>query len=323
MKPSICGVTAAALLLVVDVVAAPLQLESTSIPLSEENPAEKIVGRLEYRGGLKLRSKNPKFGGLSGLAISLDGSVLRAVTDKGSWLRVRPMLDRNGNLVGLTDVYMAPLLDTNGIAIRSKIRRDAESLFRVEGGYVATFEGIHRLLRYRNSLSLFLGQGFPVDAPDHLFDADPNKGMEAAAALRDGRLVVIAENFPQEGKYISGWVLQKKRWRPFGYVRTELFQPSGAALLPSGNLLILERRFSFLGGFASRLAIIPHRAIRPGATVRSAEIARLEPPLAEENFEGAAAYRNKKGETIIYIVSDDNFFPLQSTLLLMFKLRDQ
>jgi len=33
MKPSVCGVIAAALLLVVDVVAAPLQLESTSIPL--------------------------------------------------------------------------------------------------------------------------------------------------------------------------------------------------------------------------------------------------------------------------------------------------
>jgi len=84
MKPSICGVTAAALLLIVDVVAAPLQLESTSIPLSEENPAIKIVGKLEYRGGLRLRSKDENFGGLSGLAISPDGSVLRAVTDKGN-----------------------------------------------------------------------------------------------------------------------------------------------------------------------------------------------------------------------------------------------
>ena len=87
-------------------------------------------------------------------------------------------------------------------------------------------------------------------------------------------------------------------------------------------MLVLERRFTFLGGFASRLAIVPHQAIRPGATLRSQEIARLEPPLVEENFEGAAAYRNKKGETIIFIVSDDNFFSLQSKLLLMFKLCD-
>lgn len=322
MKPSVCGVIAAALLLVVDVVAAPLQLESTSIPLSEENPAIKTVGKLEYRGGLRLRSKDENFGGLSGLAISLDGSVLRAVTDKGNWIRAKPTLDGLGNLVGLTDVNMAPLLDTDGMEIRSKIRKDAESLFRIKGGYAVTFENKHRLLKYQEREFPFQGYGIPVAAPQQIFEAHFNKGMEAAVALKEGRTVVIAENFPQEGKYISGWVLQKKRWRPFGYVRTELFQPSGAALLPSGNLLILERRFSFLGGFASRLAIIPHRAIRPGATVRSAEIARLEPPLAEENFEGAAAYRNKKGETIIYIVSDDNFFSLQSTLLLMFKLRD-
>jgi hypothetical protein len=58
------------------------------------------------------------------------------------------------------------------------------------------------------------------------------------------------------------------------------------------------------------------------ATLRSQEIARLEPLLTEENFEGVVAHRNKKGETIIYIVSDDNFFPLKSTPLLMFPLRD-
>jgi len=42
--------------------------------------------------------------------------------------------------------------------------------------------------------------------------------------------------------------------------------------------------------------------------------------LLDENFEGAAAYKNERGETIIYIVSDNNVFPLQSNLLLMFKL---
>jgi hypothetical protein len=146
--------------------------------------------------------------------------------------------------------------------------------------------------------------------------------MEAAIDLNDGRWVVIAEEFLKDEKTLSGRVSQKQRWRPFDYVKTERFQPAGAALLPSGNMLVLERRFTFLGGFAFRLAIVPHHTIRPGATVRSQDIGRLEPPLIEENFEGAAAYRNKKGETIIYIVSDDNFFALQSTLLLMFKLRD-
>jgi len=302
----------------VGVGAAPLILKTSPVALSEENPAINTIGRLEYRGGLKLRSKNRKFGGLSGLAISKDGSVLRAVTDNGNWVRAKPMLNKKGSLVGLNDVSMAP---PSGIAIHPKKRRDAESLFRIKGGYVATFEGVDRLLKYQGNKSPFLKPGFPAAAPDHIHDAHFNKGMEAAIALNDGRWVVIAEGFPEDEKTYSGWVRQKQRWRPFDYERTELFQPTGAALLPSGNILVLERRFTFLGGFASRLAIIPHQSIRPGVTLRGQEIARLEPPLVDENFEGAAAFKNKKGDTIIFIVSDDNFFPLQSTLLLMFKLR--
>lgn len=310
------------LLFGVGVGAAPFILETSSVPLSIENLEIKTIGKLEYRGGLKLQSENSKFGGLSGLAISRDGSVLWSVTDNGNWVRAKPLLDKTGNLVGLSEVSMASLLGPSGIAILSKKRRDAESLFRVKGGYVVTFEGVHRLLQYHGNKSPFLTPGFPAAAPDHIYDAHFNKGMEAAVALNDGRWVVIAEDFPKDGKTYTGWVLQKRRWRPFDYVRTERFQPTGAALLPSGNMLVLERRFTFLGGFASRLAIVPHQAIRPGATLRSQEIARLEPPLVEENFEGAAAYRNKKGETIIFIVSDDNFFSLQSKLLLMFKLCD-
>jgi hypothetical protein len=322
MKRSFYCTASIILFWVVDVVAAPLLLETAPVPLSEENPALKIVGKLEYRGGLKLRSENEKFGGLSGLAISLDGSVLRAVTDHGNWVRATPLLDEKDRLVGLRDAHMSPLLASNGVPIRLKYKRDAESLFRVKRGYVTTFEGVHRLLKYQRKQHPLLGPGIPIAAPQHIFDAHFNKGMEAAVALSDGRWVVVAEDFPEDEKTISGWVLQKQRWRPFDYRRTEQFKPVGAALLPSENMLVLERRFSFLGGFASRLAIIPHHTIRPGATLRSQEIARLEPPLVEENFEGAAAYRNKKGETIIFIVSDDNFFSLQSTLLLMFKLRD-
>ncbi len=217
---------------------------------------------------------------------------------------------------------MGLLIGANGQPIQRTYKKDAESLFRINGGYVTSFETHHRLLKYRSNKSPFSGRGDPVSAPHHLIDAHRNKGMEAAVALNDGRWVVFAENFPEDEPNLFGWVLQKQRWRPFDYTRTGEFQPSGAALLPSGNVLILERRFSFLGGFGSRLAVILQHDIRPGATLRSQEIARLEPPLVEENFEGAAAYKNKTGETIIYIVSDDNFSPLQSTLLLMFKLRN-
>ncbi len=41
-----------------ELIAAPLSLQFSPIPLSEDNPNIKVVGSLEYLGGLKLRSEN-------------------------------------------------------------------------------------------------------------------------------------------------------------------------------------------------------------------------------------------------------------------------
>ena len=50
------------------------------------------------------------------------------------------------------------------------------------------------------------------------------------------------------------------------------------------------------------------------------ELAQLVPPFTVDNFEGLAVFPDKRGGTIIYILSDDNFNPLQRTLLLQFRL---
>ena len=41
-----------------------------------------------------------------------------------------------------------------------------------------------------------------------------------------------------------------------------------------------------------------------------------------DNFEGLALRRDRAGRTLLYLVSDDNFVPLQRTLLLQFRLID-
>jgi len=42
--------------------------------------------------------------------------------------------------------------------------------------------------------------------------------------------------------------------------------------------------------------------------------------LAVDNFEGIAVRQDSNGDTLVYIVSDDNYSPLQRTLLLQFRL---
>ena len=49
-------------------------------------------------------------------------------------------------------------------------------------------------------------------------------------------------------------------------------------------------------------------------------IAELRPPLTMDNFEGIEARRGPRGETLVYLVSDDNFNAEQRTLLMMFEL---
>ena len=69
-----------------------------------------------------------------------------------------------------------------------------------------------------------------------------------------------------------------------------------------------------------RLSLISARQIKPGARMLDVELARLAPPYTVDNFEGLAVFPDKRGGTIIYILSDDNFNPLQRTLLLQFRL---
>lgn len=122
-------------------------------------------------------------------------------------------MDEKGNLVGLREVSIAPLLNLNGMPIRLKNKKGTASFSRVEGGYIATFGGVHQLLKYRKKQYPFPGPRFPTSAPGLIFDANFNKRMKAAVALNYGLRVVIAEEFLKDQKTLSGWVLQKQRWR--------------------------------------------------------------------------------------------------------------
>jgi hypothetical protein len=82
----------------------------------------------------------------------------------------------------------------------------------------------------------------------------------------------------------------------------------------------LERRFDLLFGPAMRFRRIATGAIQAGAEIEAPELVRLAPPLAIDNMEGISARRGGQGETLIYVISDNNFNLLQRNLLLLFEL---
>jgi hypothetical protein len=98
------------------------------------------------------------------------------------------------------------------------------------------------------------------------------------------------------------------------------FRASDCAALPNGDVMVLERRPSISLSFSARLKRIRAARLRPSAALNGEELLRLDPPLRVDNFEGIAVREDQIG-TLIYLISDDNFHPLQRTLLLQFRLR--
>ena len=106
----------------------------------------------------------------------------------------------------------------------------------------------------------------------------------------------------------------------FSVRRTHDFDISDAVLLPSGDLLVLERKFSLLSGVGIRIRRIPLSMIAPGALVDGPAIFNGELGQEIDNMEGIDAHVTAEGDTVLTMVSDDNFSPIQRTLLLQFTL---
>jgi hypothetical protein len=106
----------------------------------------------------------------------------------------------------------------------------------------------------------------------------------------------------------------------FSVRRTDSFDVSDAVLLASGDLLVLERKFSLLAGIGIRIRRIALASLAPGAVVDGPSV--FDADLGEEidNMEGIDAHVTPEGDTVLTMVSDDNFSLIQRTLLLQFTL---
>lgn len=304
----------------------PLQIEAQSVYLNPEKPGEIRAGKLEFRAGLVLSSDAAAFGGLSGLTLSPDGNELTAVSDYGDFLRARLVLDRKGRLQGLANARIVRLRGVDGRKLSLRLGKrdeDAEAVERLpDGGFLVSFEVRHRILRYDELTQ----QPRLFAIPPGIEEAPSNGGLEAITPLPDGRILILSEQYRTDNKsgdYI-GWLLDadgKSLGRVY-WPGTGIYRPTDLAALPNGDVLLLQRRFTVIGGAGARLSRIPAARIKAGGRLIDEELAQLLPPMTVDNFEGLAVHRDPEGGWWIYMLSDDNFNPLQRTLLLQFHLDD-
>jgi hypothetical protein len=297
---------------------------SSPVALSREARLAAAAGDLVFLGGVSLQLDDAGFGGLSDLRVDPDGSRFVAVSDRGAIVTGGLSYGADGRLAAAAGLSVRPLADVDGRPVAG-IRRDAEGLDRLpDGSWLVSFERDHRLMRYAPGLDGLGRAPQPYAAPAAAGALPENEGLEALAVLPDGRVATFAEAEQAPGRH-QGWVGRAGDWRPVLYRTVAPFVPTSAAALPDGGMVVLERRFSLLGGFASRLVRIPAGQLlqpdgRQGPEVlEGVELGRLEPPRLTENFEGVAVRIAADGAVLLYLVSDDNFMALQRTLLLLFR----
>ncbi len=305
----------------------PVDVTARRVLLDPETPERDRVGVLAWRGGLELSAADRRFGGFSAMLVEPNGGGITALSDRGHWLTARLVYD-SGKLVGLRDAVMAPILDLDGKPLADQKLNDAESIIRLsDGALLVGFEGRHRIWRYpaRPEASPLSGGAERFDGPPDLARAPVNGGVEAMLQLADGAILVFTEEMPAPGDpgALAAFLQEGDAWRQVSYrPGPGGFKPTAAALLPDGDVLVLERRFSLLGGLGIRLVRLEARRIKPGARLIGAELAMFRPPLAVDNMEALAVRRGGPGETLVYLMSDNNFNPLQRTLLLHFALEE-
>ncbi|NVO17161.1 MAG: esterase-like activity of phytase family protein [Rhodoplanes sp.] len=305
----------------------PITVEARPFTAFEPGKPDRVrFGRLQFRGGMELSSRHKAFGGISGLKM-LDAERFVAISDKADWLTGRIVYD-GSRPVGIADAAMAAMLGPDGRTLVARGWYDTESLAEDQGVLYVGIERVNRIVRFD-----FARQGVAAPArltpwPAGLQGLPTNRGIEALVFVPKpsplaGTLIAISERALDPAGNIKAALIGGPRPGLFTVARRDGFDISDATMLPDGDLLLLERRFTWTTGIAMRLRRIALATLAPGALVDGPEIFFADMGFQIDNMEAISTHVTPTGETVLTIVSDDNFSFLQRTLLLQFSLADE
>ncbi|MFN0264801.1 esterase-like activity of phytase family protein [Tepidamorphus sp. 3E244] len=302
----------------------PLTISATPIEIFDTTATDKTTfGQLRWLGGLVLTSEDERFGGISGVALSADGTALTAVSDTGDWLRAR-LESADSRPIALRSAVMGPLRGTDGARLSGKRQSDAEAISPIPGmdGFVVGFERNNRLLRYAGAENPIAGTPGEMPVPDDFRDLPENKGPEAIVVLpaedQSGRVIVAIAERAVDG-LLSGFILGRGESGRFKVKAHEAFDATDAALAPNGDILLLQRRFSILTGPSMAISRIAREDIADGATIEPELLMAADATQEIDNMEALGVHESENGRTILTILSDNNFNSLQRTVLLRFE----
>jgi hypothetical protein len=288
-------------------------------------PEQRRFGMVEYLGGLELSSSYEKFGGFSAIRVAADGAHFVSLTDKGWWLTGR-IVYAGGRPASIVEAEMAPMLGPDGRALESGHWHDTESLAERDGWLYVGIEGANRIVRFDFARQGFQARAELVPSAPGIRFLPVNKGLEALtfaprASKLAGALIAFSERGLDRDGNLKAFLMGGAAPSEFSVRRRDNFDISDSVTLPSGNVLLLERRFTWWTGIAIRLRRIGISGIAPGALVDGTDLLSADMSYEIDNMEGLSVHTDANSAIILTMISDDNFNHfLQRTVLLQFRL---
>jgi hypothetical protein len=304
-----------------------IDIQARSIAAFDRQQASRRkFGLLNFRGGLVLTSSFQQFGGISAIRVAADGAQFIALSDHGWWLKGR-IRYKGERPAGISDAMMAPILGPDGQPLADHGWYDTESIADDGDTLYVGIERVNQIVRFDYGKDGLMARGHPIAVPPSIRSLPRNQSLEALVFVPRGQplggtLIALSERGLDQLGNLRAFLLGGPSPGTFTVKRTGTFDITDAALLPSGDLLILERSFSWSKGLFVQIRRVAIKEVKPGAIVDGPVL--LEADLAYEidNLEGLSVHRDSGGTTILTLISDDNFSMLQRTLLLQFALEE-
>lgn len=265
-------------------------------------------------GSYKWSFEDDAFGGFSGLTLAPDGQSLTVISDRGT-IWTGDLTRKGDKIVGMTNLSGQKILNDKGVPL-TRFQRDSEGLAIAPNGKIfISFEGIHRVWSY-SSLS---SKATRLPTHPDFKRMQNNSSLEALAIDRRGWLYTLPERSGKVDKPFPVYRFDGKKWtQPFSIPRKEPYLPTGADFGPDGKLYLLERNFSGILGFSTRV----RRFTLENDTIVSEETL-LETHIGQhDNLEGISVWKDRSGTIRLTMVSDDNFGIFQRTELVEYRVAE-
>ena len=223
------------------------------------------------------------------------------------------------------NVTLAPILNSSGIPLKRTKWFDTESLALDNGIAYVGIERQHDVLRFDYGRDGWRARGTAIPVPANFKKLPHNRGCEGLGIAPKNTplasaLVGISERSGERGQSTTGFILTGPKRGEFRYALRDGFDVTDLAFLPGGDMLVLERFYSPLRGVGVRIRRIDGKTILPDATLDGPLLLDADLGYNIDNMEAIGVHRAANGQTILTLLSDDNFSMLQRTIFLQFAI---